>query len=163
VLAAAGNGSVIGGPARTTALLPFAAAHHGRVWVLAEDGKLVAIDATARGALTLDVPGALAFAPSVGDDTICAVAADGSVFSYRETGELRFHARVEETPSAPVAMTKTRVYVPGTKGGLHALDARDGALVWRFGAGARITATPAVADGTVYVTTADGRVIAIDV
>ncbi len=64
--------------------------------------------------------------------------------------------------SSPVARAGI-LYVGGSDGTLHALDAATGALRWRFHAGGAIGAAPAVDDAAVYVSSRDGFLRALDV
>lgn len=57
---------------------------------------------------------------------------------------------------------ETTLYVGRTGGSVAALDAATGAVRWTAAVGAEVTATPALADGTLYVPTADGDLVAVD-
>ena len=59
------------------------------------------------------------------------------------------------------AVADATVYVGGTDGRVHAIDARSGDARWTFRAGAGIVSSPAVADGVVYVGTDDGTLYAL--
>jgi outer membrane protein assembly factor BamB len=69
--------------------------------------------------------------------------------------------KLDEPPSAPPTYSKGRLYVPGQKGHVHVLDATTGEILWRFDAKARVTAAPVIDNGTIYVVTAAGTLIAV--
>jgi outer membrane protein assembly factor BamB len=138
-------------------------ARDGRAWVMAEDQTLRVISTSTRRAVAhADVSAATEFPPTVAGETAYVATVDGGVSAFRASGEPVFRARIDEPPSAAPACSKGRVYVPGRKGRLYVLDAANGALLWRFDAKSRITSTPTIEGGTIYVTTAAGALIAVD-
>ncbi|HKY68310.1 MAG TPA: PQQ-binding-like beta-propeller repeat protein, partial [Acidimicrobiales bacterium] len=54
------------------------------------------------------------------------------------------------------------VFVGTSAGTVYALDAVTGAVRWTATVGAAVSASPALADGVLYVPTADGRLVALD-
>ena len=66
---------------------------------------------------------------------------------------LRWSAELDAPPAAGIATDNSRVFVPLAAGGLVAVDAENGQVVWR--ADVTTTARPAVADDHVYVVGAD--------
>lgn len=54
------------------------------------------------------------------------------------------------------------LYVGRSDGTVAALDAATGAVLWTADVGAGVTATPALADGVLFVPTADGDLVAVD-
>jgi outer membrane protein assembly factor BamB len=54
------------------------------------------------------------------------------------------------------------LYVGRAGGAVVALDGATGAVLWETPVGADVTATPALADGVLYVPTADGDLVAVD-
>jgi outer membrane protein assembly factor BamB len=59
-----------------------------------------------------------------------------------------------------IGADEATLYLTTTAGNLHALDAATGAIEWSAAAGTAVSSRPAVADGVVYLGTADGRVLA---
>lgn len=57
---------------------------------------------------------------------------------------------------------ETILYVGQSGGSVAALDPATGAVQWTAAVGAEVTATPALADGVLYVPTADGDLVAVD-
>jgi outer membrane protein assembly factor BamB len=67
------------------------------------------------------------------------------------------------SPTAPVLGPGERVVYVGSSGGtVAALDAATGALLWTADVGAAVHHPPALADGVLYVPTADGDLVAVD-
>jgi outer membrane protein assembly factor BamB len=65
--------------------------------------------------------------------------------------------------TAPVlAADESTVYAGTSAGGLYALAATDGHILWQAQLGSAVTAPPALADGTLFVPVADGRLVALD-
>jgi len=135
----------------------------GRAWSMADDQSLREIAAPAmrplhRYAVTspTDLP------PTVADEHAYVACTDGVICAFRSSGEPLFTSKIDEPPSAAPAWSKGRLYVPGQKGRMYVLDAEKGALVWRFDAKSRITATPTIVDGTIYVPTAAGTLYALE-
>jgi len=52
------------------------------------------------------------------------------------------------------------VYIGSGGGGVYALNAGTGALLWRYTTGGSVESSPAVANGVVYVGSLDGNVYA---
>ena len=53
------------------------------------------------------------------------------------------------------------MYFCSEAGVLFALDSIQGKEVWRMDLGARVTASPALADGVLYIATESGEVLAL--
>jgi outer membrane protein assembly factor BamB len=60
-----------------------------------------------------------------------------------------------------IAPDQGTVYAGTSAGTVYALDAATGAVRWTAALGAPVTATPALADGTLYVPTGDGRLVVL--
>lgn len=61
-----------------------------------------------------------------------------------------------------IAPDHTTLYTGTTAGTVYALDATTVAVQWTVSVGAPVTASPALADGILYVPTGDGRLVAVD-
>ena len=61
---------------------------------------------------------------------------------------------------SPPAVTATKLYVTSSFGDVVALDRATGAPLWSLNVGAPILAQPAVAEGSIFVGTADGTLYA---
>jgi outer membrane protein assembly factor BamB len=59
------------------------------------------------------------------------------------------------------ATSGTTAVVSDTAGMVDGIDVRTGARLWRAAVGAGVTGPPAVVDGTVFVATTDGRLVAL--
>jgi outer membrane protein assembly factor BamB len=67
------------------------------------------------------------------------------------------------TATSPVIGPGEETVYTGTDAGtVYALDAATGAIRWSAPAGAPVTASPALADGTLFVPTGDGDLVAFD-
>lgn len=87
---------------------------------------------------------------------------DVTAASLPDNVELKWKTRVSqgELPTAPVAAGGL-VFVANRRGAVHALD-KDGSLVWKAFTAGPVYYPPAVADGRLYVGSADGRVYALE-
>lgn len=61
-----------------------------------------------------------------------------------------------------VVLTDDLLLVPAWNGTLYALHADSGALLWQYAAGQPLRATPIVAAGRIYLTSATGRLVVLD-
>jgi outer membrane protein assembly factor BamB len=162
VFAAASTGVAAPGYSQPAVLRGSPAVDDGRLWVMADDASLRMIStATRRAMKRFPVASPTEFPPLVAGETAYATSTDGTVHAFTAAGDTLFHAKLDEPSSAPATLSKDRLYVPGQKGRVHVLDARTGAVLWRLDAKARVTAAPVVVDGTLYVATAAGRLLAI--
>ncbi len=115
---------------------------------------------------------------SFDDGTIFAAFADGSVRAFStDDGALRWSNRVlrpAPSPFLPVspfmtpAVSEGKVFVSGESGGVYALDASSGDLLWDYQfaggpAGFILRGSPVVASTAVLVGLQDGRLGAVDV
>jgi Ca-activated chloride channel homolog len=107
--------------------------------------------------------------PEVFDDGIFGVLDD--VVHCMELGTKKPLWRVQVEASgerrapralSPPAVTETHLYVTSSFGDLLVLDRRTGAEVWSLNLGVPITSQPAVAEGKVYVGTAEGTLYAFE-
>lgn len=101
--------------------------------------------------------------PLVLDDLIVAVSSQGRVFALaRETGQMVWQAEVgEERPLSAPAIHNDTLYV-GFAEGLAALDKRNGRTQWTFATSRPISAPPLIIGDTVYCTSEDHHLYALD-
>ena len=59
-------------------------------------------------------------------------------------------------------MVNNTVYFGGEDGHVYALDATTGDKLWDIATDAKITSSPIVVDGTVYIASLDGNLYAIE-
>jgi outer membrane protein assembly factor BamB len=162
------------------ALWPGATFANGLVYVGAEDGRLVALDAASgRERWTFRTGARIRARATVAGDAAYVVSDDG--FAYRldaATGVERWRARLQEAPvvrlpfddpksrfdrfGSEATVAGDRVYVGTNDGRVVALAAASGARVWEFAGAESVLAAPAVADGRVYFGGYDGNVYALD-
>lgn len=158
------------------------------VYVGSSDGRLYAIDrASGAERWTFSSHGPIASSPAVHGDLVYVSSLDGKVYAIERTtgkerwafatkGERRFTApgihgaipRTELMPdpfdvflSSPTIASNT-VYIGSGDHHVYALDARTGALRWKFAARDVIHASPAVANGLVFIGSWDRNLYALD-
>ncbi len=142
--------------------------------------RLLALDPSTgepRWQVTLGPLGLTTSGLSVADERVYAAFADGSVRAYSvDKGALLWSSRVlrpAPSPFLPVspfmmpAVAGGKVFVSGESGGLYALDAATGDLLWdyQFSGGPEgfiLRSSPAIASTAVLVGLQDGRLGAVD-
>ena len=135
----------------------------GTIYVGSEDKMLYALhaeDGSVRWKVDAKVP--VKASPAVWKDGTVVIGLD-AVFAFdgasgaqkwrRDIGGLDY-----STPSIDAEGT---VYIGSMDNGLHALKVTDGASVWNYTATSWVLNTPAIANGTLYLTTFSGDVIAV--
>jgi outer membrane protein assembly factor BamB len=157
-----------------------AAAADGLVYVGADDGRLVALDArSGKERWSHRGGGAIGARPLVADGSVFVPSDDG--FLYRldaGSGAVRWKVSIEGTPvnrvpigqpgsrfernASGAVLDSGRLYVGTHDGHVLALDPRDGARRWAFKAGDTVLSTPAAHGGRVYFGSFDGFVYAVD-
>jgi outer membrane protein assembly factor BamB len=162
--------------------------HNGVVYVGSTDGRLYAVRTSDGSPIwSFATKGALNSSPAISNGSVFFSSLDGNVYAvseadatqrwqFRTNGERRFTApgihgiqpRSEVMPdpydvflSSP-AVWNGVVYVGSGDHNVYALDARSGALRWRFSTGNVVHASPAVEDGIVYIGSWDRNFYALD-
>ena len=165
-----------------------AAVDGGIVYVGSNDGKLYAVRAVdGSKAWAFATKGAVRSSPAVADGTVFFSSVDGNIYAvdaatgrerwhYATGGERRFTApgihgirpATEMMPdpydvfiSSP-AVSDGTVYVGSGDHSVYALDAKSGALRWKFETGNVVHASPAIAGGAVYIGSWDRYMYALD-
>lgn len=160
----------------------------GLLYIGCDDGNLYALEAaTGTAKWAFKTGGRVASSPAVADGLVYVMSYDGKFYaidaksgearwSFATEGERRFSAphlhggdpEAEVVPdpfdfylSSPV-LAQGMVYFGSGDRHVYALDARSGALKWKFAAGNVVHATPAVANGMLYVGSYDSRLYALD-
>jgi outer membrane protein assembly factor BamB len=172
------NGAVYSSPAVTGGVVYFGSA----------DGNLYAVDA-ATGKLDwkFDAHGRVNSSPAVVDGAVYVVSLDGNLYAvdaatgkqrwaFATEGEHRFTRAgnlgafppTEVVPdpwdfflSSPAVAGGT-VYFGSGDGHVYAVDAKSGALVWKFKTGDVVHSSPAISGGIVYVGSWDTYFYALD-
>lgn len=161
-----------GGPVRSSA-----AVAAGMVYVGSEDGNLYAVDAkTGAEKWHFATDGAVSSSPHVADGVVYFTSEDGKVYAVSAAdGELRWERQTagpkvfglqdwEYFSASPLARDGV-VYV-GSRGSdtqFYALDAADGSVKWSVQTGNKgVRTAPAFADDTLYVTTLEGKIMALN-
>jgi outer membrane protein assembly factor BamB len=162
------------------ALWPGATYGGGLVYVGAEDGRVIALEArSGRLRWTFRTGGAVRARATVRADAVYVVSDDG--FLYRldaRDGALRWRVQLQEGAvvrlpfddpksrfdrfGSAATLDGDRLYVGTNDGRLIALDAASGERRWSFTGAESVLAAPAVAGGRVYFGGYDGHVYALD-
>jgi len=149
-----------------TGYLPDAPVLSGEyVYAAAEDGTLWALNLLGdqQVAWTFPIEGSWGARLTVEAGCLYAGANDGAVYATdATTGVLRWRTPVAK-PNARsrrlfsgVALGNGRCYTAGTEGFVEAVDAETGRRLWRFECGGRVSGTPTVCDGRVFVVQVGG-------
>lgn len=160
----------------------------GAVYVSSLSGFLYAVDAaTGKERWRFKSRTPIASTPAIADGTLYFVSSSGSLAALdAATGAVRWVTAIEYErkfqarglhgygpagqtipdawdiwTSAPT-VARGKVYFGSGDGNVYALDARSGALQWKFPTGDVVHASPAVADATVYIGSWDGNFYALD-
>lgn len=96
-------------------------------------------------------------------DTVFVTAADGIHALDPETGNERWHYRMEMPPGDSPSVSNNVVYIPGTDKTVHAVNALNGTALWKTDeAGAPFYVNPLVVSGRVFVGSHDGYFYCFD-
>jgi len=108
--------------------------------------------------------------PVAGNGMVYVLTRDGRVWAFDNTGKLLWNSKepvFTNQPVAPPTLAGNVLIIGTTRGGIYALDASNGAVLWKYllqsssstperPSFTDITATPVVANGTLYVVSDDG-------
>jgi outer membrane protein assembly factor BamB len=109
------------------------------------------------------LPKRLCSSPSVATDgTVYAGCNDGKVYALAPNGDLKWKFPTgRELHATPVLSKNGNIYVAGADHFLYALGP-DGKLKWKFKADGEVFAPLLAEDGTIYLQTSDGKLIALE-
>lgn len=157
------------------------------IYVTARSNTLFAVDA-ASGALRWKVAGGADLplpwghesgdhyiaSPAIDGASIIFAAGDGVVRSVDATGTIRWQTPLGERIRATPTVAEGRVFIGTVNGHIVALDAKTGAMIWKFATDGvtidsskfgfdrhTIQSSPAVADGIVVTGARDGKIYAL--
>ena len=160
----------------------------GVVYTGSEDGALYAVDQeTGQQKWKFETPRQIASTPTVANGVVYLVGYDAVLYALdAETGKVkwRYTAQYERKfqgnrlhgyppgyqtipdswdlyLSSP-AVLDGRVYYGTGDGGVYAIDATNGLMVWKFNTGDVVHASPAVVNGVVYIGSWDSYFYALD-
>ena len=160
----------------------------GTLYIGSDDGALHALNvATGKSLWKFATGGPVRSTAAVVDGTVYFGSYDGQFYSvsadkgelrwkFATGGERRFEAKglhgstpATQTTSDPwdcylssPVVAEGRVIFGSGDGQVYALEAKTGALVWKFATGDVVHASPAFADGRVFVGSWDSRLYALD-
>lgn len=135
----------------------------GWLIVAASDGRLSAFRATDGSRIWQHDLGSAAHAsPSVSGDRVYVPAENGHVLALQiETGNQVWDRRLGGTPNEILAL-EDRLFVGSKDHYLYCLDTADGAVEWRWHAGADVAGLPAVDEHRVYFVSLDNVLRALN-
>ncbi|MBI2843175.1 MAG: PQQ-binding-like beta-propeller repeat protein [Armatimonadetes bacterium] len=149
----------------------------GKVYVGSSDARLYALEATTGKKLwAYKSGGAISSSPAVSNGIVYAVAMDGKVHAVDAASGKQIWATkicsklwvydiptlITEMWSSP-CVVNGKLYVGSGDGGVYALDAYTGEIIWRVETQAAVCSSPAVVDGVLYIGSANnGNVYALD-
>jgi outer membrane protein assembly factor BamB len=129
---------------------------------------LLATPVTANGNRGQDAIGSAASATIGPDGTIYIGANNSNFYAIDPSGQQKWLYEAERElagiwTTAALSADSNTLYFGANKGGMYALNARDGSLKWKFPIFASIYSSPALdARGTLYTASTVGHVYAID-
>lgn len=108
--------------------------------------------------------------PVAGNSMVYVLTRDGRVWAFDNTGKLLWSTKepvFTNQPVAPPTLAGNVLIIGTTRGGIYALDASNGTILWKYllqsssstperPSFTDITAPPVVANGTLYVVSDDG-------
>ncbi|HET9659750.1 MAG TPA: PQQ-binding-like beta-propeller repeat protein [Thermomicrobiales bacterium] len=134
----------------------------GVVYVASKENHLYAIDTkTGKQLWFYKTDGLLFGSPSVSGDKVVIGGDDGDLFAVdRTNGHLAWKIALDSGIYSTPAIDGERVYVTTKNKTTVAVDLASGDEIWSYPVGG--SASPAVADGVVYIGSDDGAIYAID-
>ncbi|MCW4010220.1 MAG: PQQ-binding-like beta-propeller repeat protein [Candidatus Bathyarchaeota archaeon] len=135
----------------------------GRIYVGSQDNFVYCLDARSGSLVWKFKTGdRIESSPAVFNGSVYIVSDDGYLYSLNATDGNSLWTRyigsdfpavlasAQKTRSSPVVV-KGRVYVGSMDSNLYCIDAQTGNVIWKYLTSGFITSSPAVADGSVYV------------
>lgn len=140
-------------------------AEYGHVFFGSDDHCLYAVSAqTGREVWKVDMGAPVRSSVAIGEELLYFGCEDGAVVALDIRGEAkwRFRARRGVISSPYLDTTENLVFIGSMDWNFYALDANSGWPVWRVRTGGPIVSSPTLADGIVYVGSADKCLYALD-
>jgi glucose dehydrogenase len=133
------------------------------VYATSDDGTLHALRLGTGEAIWSYAPGSgPANTPAIFDGRVVVRDADGSLIAVDAQTGAELWRRDGASYAADPTFDESAIYVGSEGGSLEALDPTSGAVRWTVALATGVDLrSPAVADGTVYVATGDGDVVAV--
>lgn len=134
----------------------------GVVYVASKENHVYALDAeTGKKLWAYKTDGLLFGSPSVTEKAVVIGGDDGDLFAIdRENGHLLWKVTLDSGIYSTPAIDGGRIFVTTKNKTTVALDLQSGHQLWSYPIGG--SASPAVADGMVYIGSDDGAIYAID-
>lgn len=142
------------------ATLPAFAGH--QAFLPFSDGHIVTVDLD-RGVPGWSVAATPISAPTTGDGLLFVAESDAIVALRMDSGARVWRTAFTTTPTVPLVWDNGWLVATDASGGVVAIRATDGELIWHVDLGSPVHAPPALADDRVYVALDDARVVSLDV
>ncbi len=140
------------------------------VYVVASNALQVLQARSGRQLWARTLPDDIVTEPVAGNGMVYVLTRDGRVWAFDNTGKLLWNSKepvFTNQPVAPPTLAGNVLIIGTTRGGIYALDASNGAVLWKYllqsssstperPSFTDITAPPVVANGTLYVVSDDG-------
>jgi outer membrane protein assembly factor BamB len=99
--------------------------------------------------------------PAVSGEVTVIGSKDGYLYALEiATGKLLWKTRASQVITAPAVFGDSAIYLQS--GGVHALDAATGNMLWRAGLASGVQNVPVIAGRTMYLTSNEGEVYALE-
>ena len=115
------------------------------------------------GTLLWLVPTRAVWQPAVGDGLVFVVEPDALTAFNQQTGSLAWRVAFTEPLAVPLVWDNGWLIAATTSGAVLAFRATDGVLIWRYELEDGVHARPALAADRVYLSTNNGRIVALQV
>lgn len=137
--------------------------HNDVAFVPCMDHQMYCLDLdTGHRRWAFEAHGLICALPLVHREVLYFGAHDGVFYAISLDGALLWRAELADRVSGGAAADADLVIFGGWDNHVRALHAQTGEEVWTFDAAAPIVATPVVVDGTVYIGTDGGKLLALD-
>jgi len=137
-----------------------------RIFFGSADSRIYAFDSsTGEEQWSFKTENGISSSPAVVDGVVYVSSSDGHLYAIESTtGDQVWSFPLDGLGGTSPAVVDDRVYVTEGASGhrVHALDAANGERQWTGETGDSVRASPAVADGVVYIASSDHYVYAID-
>ena len=109
------------------------------------------------------VPGSMVASPIIAEDRLYVATAEGQVYALdRETGDVLWTFDADGYFLPAMTLVGEALFIGDRFGTMYAISADAGEELWRFETGAPIGSTPIAANGTLYFTSEDGTLYAME-
>lgn len=138
-------------------------AGNGNLYFSTEEGRIFCLDGEKRESLwTYKLPHAATLPLSLSREHLYAFDEGNTLYCLDEKGQLLWERKGEETPTSPAAEDSGRTYFGTETGGVFALDASNGDVIWRFAASGAVRTKPVFWKNRIIFGCDDGHIYCLD-